>query len=87
MVFETISRKKKEYLIAAHIPFIVQEKQIYLPFLGIVLQEVYNAEIPTVEQFQPSAQILFFTFHFNLTLTMNAIYNFTVLSIEAYAVC
>ncbi len=47
-------------MISAHIPFIVPEKQIYLPFMGIALQNRFGAESIGTEQLQPAAQVLFF---------------------------
>lgn len=60
LILKNINRYRRECLINAHIPFVVADKQLYLPFLGIALQEKYIAEAPIVEQFQPSAQVLFF---------------------------
>lgn len=60
LVLDTISRQRRETLIASHIPFVVPEKQLYLPFLGVALQEKYDVGMIEIEKFQPSAQILFF---------------------------
>lgn len=60
IVMKYISRSRREYMISAKIPFIVPEKQLYLPFMGIALQERFKAEIPAVEKLPPSAQVLFF---------------------------
>lgn len=49
-----------QYMISAHIPFVVPEKQIYLPFIGIALQNRFSTESVKTEQLQPSAQVLFF---------------------------
>jgi hypothetical protein len=59
LLLPTISRQRKEYLIAAQIPFVVPEKQIYLPFLGIALQESYTVASKKLDKFQPSSQVLF----------------------------
>lgn len=60
LILEKIDRHRREYMIAARIPFIVPEQQIYLPFMGIALQDKFKAEVPQVEQLQPSTQVLFF---------------------------
>ena len=55
-----INRYRRDALIAARIPFVVPGKQLYLPFLGAVLQERFTTEVPEADQLQPSAQVLFF---------------------------
>lgn len=60
IVLENLKRNQRNYLITAKIPFIVPFKQLYLPFMGIVLQEKFSSEIIPVEKFQPSAQVIFF---------------------------
>ena len=59
-VLKNISRSRMQYMLLAHLPFIVPDKQIYLPFMGIVLQNRFCAEIVKTEKLQPSAQVLFF---------------------------
>jgi hypothetical protein len=60
---QLLSRQRKETLVKEKIPFVVHEKQIYLPFMGAVLQEKYdNAKKPDVEKLSPSAQVLLFLF-------------------------
>ena len=60
IILKNISRSRLQYMLLAHIPFIVPEKQIYLPFMGIALQNKFGAESVWTEQLQPSAQVLFF---------------------------
>lgn len=57
---ETISKYRRDTLIKAGIPFVVPGKQLYLPFLGAVLNERCDAEMQTAEKLLPSAQVLFF---------------------------
>lgn len=59
LVLPTITRQRREYLVKARIPFVVPNKQIYLPFLGVYFQEQYESRIPVIEKFQPSVQMLF----------------------------
>nr|WP_302585266.1 hypothetical protein [uncultured Schaedlerella sp.] len=60
IILKNISRSRLQYMLSARIPFIVPEKQIYLPFMGVALQNKFGAENVRIEQLQPSAQVLFF---------------------------
>lgn len=67
VVFElqTITRQRRTSFIEARIAFVVPGKHIYLPFMGIQLQERCDSEAivePVLEKLQPSAQMLLFTF-------------------------
>ena len=44
LVLKELSYRQKEYLIREKIPFIVEGKQIYLPFMAVYLQERCSAE-------------------------------------------
>ena len=44
LVLKELSHRQKEYLIREKIPFIVDGKQIYLPFMAVYLQEQCSAE-------------------------------------------
>ena len=44
LVLNELGFRKKEYLIREKIPFIVEGKQIYLPFMALYLQERCDAE-------------------------------------------
>ena len=57
IVMDKMSRNQREYLIASGIPFVVPDKQLYLPFMGIVLQEKFDAAPLPIEKLQPSAQV------------------------------
>lgn len=58
LILNAITRQRRQYLLDARIPFIVVEKQIYLPFMGIALQEKYETEYTISQKLQPSAQLL-----------------------------
>ena len=62
LVLEKITFRQKEYLIRERIPFIVEEKQIYLPFMAVYLQERCSAEKMQREEILPSAQMLLLYF-------------------------
>ncbi len=60
LVLKNINRYRREYLLSANIPFVVPDKQLYLPFLGVALQEKYDADLVATERLQPASQVLFF---------------------------
>jgi len=62
LVLKELSFRKKEYLIRERIPFIVDGKQIYLPFMAMYLQERCSAEEKPREEMLPSAQMLLLHF-------------------------
>lgn len=53
-----LTYRQKEYLLRDKIPFIVEGKQIYLPFMAVYLQERGDAELQETEFLLPSAQLL-----------------------------
>lgn len=57
---ESISKYRRDALIQAGVPFVVPEKQLYLPFLGAVLTERCDPELESAENLLPSAQAIFF---------------------------
>ena len=62
LVLKEITSRQKEYLIRERIPFIVEERQIYLPFMALYLQQRCNAERKPREEILPSAQMLLLHF-------------------------
>lgn len=60
LVLQTINRYRREAFINAKIPFMVPDKQLYLPFIGVVLQERFEGDEIKTEKLQPAAQVLFF---------------------------
>ncbi len=61
-VLSQITARQREGMIDGGIPFVVENKQCYLPFLGVVLTERCDVEVETVEKLLPSAQMLLFYF-------------------------
>ncbi|MCF0238107.1 MAG: hypothetical protein HUK24_05865 [Sphaerochaetaceae bacterium] len=59
LYLDCVSISRKRSLLENHIPFVVNNCQIYLPFLGICLQEKLKAKKEDVVKFTPSAQLLF----------------------------
>lgn len=62
LVPKELSFRQKEYLIREKIPFVVEGKQIYLPFMAMYLQERCSAEKKPREEILPSAQMLLMHF-------------------------
>ena len=62
LVLEQITARQKEYLLREKIAFIVDGKQIYLPFMAVYLQERCSAEKIPREEILPSAQMLLLHF-------------------------
>lgn len=54
----SLSSTDRTRLIQAKIPFIVPDKQLYLPFMGMDLKEMFPPERRKTEKLSPSAQIL-----------------------------
>lgn len=62
LVLKEITSRQKEYLIRERIPFIVEGRQIYLPFMALYLQQRCNAERKLHKKLLPSAQMLLLHF-------------------------
>ena len=62
LVLAQITARQKEYLLREKIAFIVDGKQIYLPFMAAYLQERCDAEKSDREEILPSAQMLLLYF-------------------------
>jgi len=60
--FEGITQRRRQSLIEERVPFLVRENQIYLPFMGLYLQEKFKMRSKDIEKLQPSAQLLLFYF-------------------------
>ena len=60
---DALSRQRKETLIREKIPFVVRGKQLYMPFMGAVLQEKCDAiKNADVDKLSPSSQALLLLF-------------------------
>ena len=62
LVLKELSFRQKEYLLREKIPFVVEGRQIYLPFMAVYLQERCSAEKEPREEILPSAQMLLLHF-------------------------
>ena len=59
LVLDHLTCRQKQYLLRDHIPFVVDGKQIYLPFMAVYLQQRADSEKPEITEILPSAQLLF----------------------------
>jgi DNA-binding MarR family transcriptional regulator len=60
VVLTRITARQRQNMVDAGIPFIVENKQCYLPFLGTLFTEKCDAETESAEKLIPSAQMLLF---------------------------
>lgn len=84
---DRLTYRQREYLIKEQIPFIVEGKQVYLPFMGIYLQERCNAKRTVTERLLPSSQLLLLYYIYHsyrevLTSEASVELNFTPTSIQ-----
>lgn len=61
---KSITRYQREKLIKEHIPFVVENLQIYLPFLAVFLTEKFQ-EITEIDKFSPITQLIFLYLFYN----------------------
>lgn len=66
LLLDEISPYQRKALIEDKIPFVVKENQIFLPFLGIVLQENFNKPLRQIDKFTPNTQLVFIYWFYNL---------------------
>ena len=65
LVLNNLTYRQKEYLIHYHIPFVVEGKQVYLPFLAVYLQQRASGERQGTDIMLPSAQLLLLYYIYN----------------------
>ena len=58
LILDHLTYRQKQYLLRDHIPFVVEGKQIYLPFMAVYLQERGDGERQETASILPSAQLL-----------------------------
>ena len=59
---DSIAAWRRKSLIGARIPFVAQDCQIFLPFLGVALIERYTTPVSPGEILMPSSQLLLFSY-------------------------
>ena len=65
LVLDQLTYRQKDYLLREKVPFIVDGKQIYLPFMAVYLQERSDAEKIDKKELLPASQVmlLYFIYH------------------------
>lgn len=65
LILERLSYRQKQYLLREKIPFIVDGRQVYLPFMAVYLQERGDAETIDKKELLPASQVvlLHFIYH------------------------
>jgi predicted transcriptional regulator len=71
LLFKSISSFRRKTLIENRIPFIVENGQMYLPFLGMKLKKTTDKNTKIIEKFSSSAQLVFLYFLYNKDLQIN----------------
>ncbi len=66
LMLERITARERQGMIEAGIPFIVSDKQCFLPFIGMLLTERCDAELRPKEKLIPSAQMLLFYYIYSM---------------------
>jgi DNA-binding MarR family transcriptional regulator len=61
-MLDGITARQRKALINAQVPFVVNETQVYLPFMGAVLSERFSKPRPVRETLMPAAQMLLFLY-------------------------
>lgn len=70
-LYNTISSYRRKTLIQNRIPFIVENGQMYLPFLGLDLKQMTDKIAKPIEKFSSTVQLVFLYFLYNKDLTLN----------------
>lgn len=65
LILEKLTTRQREYLLRERIPFVVENKQVYLPFMAIYVPERCDAQKNSREEILPSAQMLLLHFIYN----------------------
>lgn len=60
--FSRVTTYQRKSLVENRIPFVAENGQIYLPFIGSYFEKCSTTEISKIEQFTPAAQLLFLLF-------------------------
>lgn len=75
LILNSCSARQRKALIASSIPFVVENRQIFLPFMGTLLEERYSSERVPGRPLIPSTEALLFYFihKHNKELAMNGL--------------
>lgn len=72
VAFKKITTFKRKNLIAEGIPFLIENGQMYLPFLGLDLKKITNRKIDKPAQFSATAQLVYLMFLYDKEMQINA---------------
>ncbi len=67
-LFKNTSQYKRKLLLKERIPFIIENGQMFLPFLGLDLNKMTKTRLKTVEKFSPVTQLIYLFFLYNKNL-------------------
>jgi hypothetical protein len=71
LVYQSISSFRRKTLIENRIPFLVENGQMYLPFLGLDLVNIVEKQEDKITSFSSSTQLTFLYFLYNPELLLN----------------
>lgn len=71
-LFKSISSFRRKSLIKERISFIIEDGQIYLPFLGMDLKKMTLEKTDNIEKFSVTTQLIFLYYLYNKDLIINA---------------
>ncbi len=69
--FKTLSAFRRKTLIENRIPFVVENGQMYFPFLGMDIKMTKDESVKVIEKFSSSTQLVFLYFLYNKELLIN----------------
>jgi len=72
-VYKSISRFRRKSLIENRIPFVVEDGQMYLPFLGLDLKNMKENQVKKVTTFSSSTQLAFLYLLYNEMIYISAV--------------
>lgn len=69
--FKTLSAFRRKTLIENRIPFVIENGQMYFPFLGMDIKMTKDENVKAIEKFSSSTQLVFLYFLYNKDLLIN----------------
>ncbi len=72
LYYKAITRYRRKSLLEQRIPFIIEDGQIFLPFIGLQLAKVVEQTKKKIQTFTPSAQIAYLYFLYNKDAVVHA---------------
>lgn len=72
LVFKAISRYKRRQLIISRVPFLIENGQMYLPFMGLDLKDDLKADEQEQEKFTALMQLVYLMFLYAPEMKMTA---------------